>query len=183
MRRLLFAVILLGASTALADPGASSGLRKRYDPGFSAGALTSVRGYEGLDGAAVAAGVDVGWAFDLVDFHLSVQQSLAAVVEHRPTYLGANLEYAFATVGGFSVLGTTGLDLVLDGPDRQTGHAGGDLFGPELGLGARYRVTPLVDVVATATVGLWLPTHGPRRMFVEPGLTGGLIFHPFASVN
>jgi len=184
--------VLLCAAPALADeapevsasataPDATPTFRRRYSPGFAIGALTDVRGYEGLDGAATAAGVGLGYAFDLVSVEAQVLQSFGVVGERKPTYLKANLDFALLTFGGFSVLGTVGLDYVFSGPDRQTSQTPGNLFGPELGLGARYRVMPLFDVVAYWTAGLWAAVSGPKRMYFEPGLCAGVQFHPFAS--
>lgn len=167
------------ASATAGDESLAS-VRRRYSPGFSIGALTDVRGYEGLNGAAAAAGVGLGYAFDLVTIDVQVLQSLAIVGERKPTLLKANFDFALFTFGGFSGLGTVGIDYVFSGPDRQTTSAPGNLFGPELGIGARYRVMPLFDVVAYGTAGLWASASGPRRMYFEPGLVAGLQFHPFA---
>jgi hypothetical protein len=166
-----------GESSASSNPG----LRKRYDPGFAIGAVSDVRGFEGLNGAATSAGASVGWAWDPVDLNLQVMQALAVVGERKPTYLKANIHYAFATFAPVSINGTTGIDYVLHGPDRQTTMQPGNMIGPELGLGVRIRVMPMLDILADATAGLWQSSGGPHRMYFEPGVQGALQFHPFGS--
>ncbi|MBS2030911.1 MAG: outer membrane beta-barrel protein [Deltaproteobacteria bacterium] len=155
--------------------------RKRYSPGFSVGALTVVRSYEGLDGSAFGVGAGVGWAWDLVSVDAQVIQSVAVVGERKPTELKLNADYAFATFGGFSVLGLLGLDYTLNGPDRQTTHVPGNLFGPEMGIGARYRFMPLFDIVAYWTAETVAARNGPQRMFFEPGVIAAVQVHPFGS--
>lgn len=187
--KVLALALVFAAAPALAESATEStsqssnpGLRKRYDPGLSISALTDVRGFEGLDGAATAAGGSLGWAWDLVDLNLAVLQSVGVVGERKPTYLKANIHYAFATFSPVSVVGLTGLDYVLNGPDRQTTRQPGNMIGPELGLGIRVRIFPALDLFADGAVGLWASAPGgPHRMYVEPGMQAGLALHPFAS--
>jgi len=167
--------------TAEVKTDAAPVFRKRYSPGFAIGAVTNVRSYEGLDGAAFGVGAGIGWAWDLVSIDGQVIQSLAVVGERKPTELKLNADFAFATFGGFSVLGLVGLDYTLDGPDRQTTHTPGNLFGPEVGLGARYRFMPLFDVVAYWTGEFVAARNGPQRMFFEPGVIAAIQVHPFGS--
>jgi hypothetical protein len=178
---LLLVSVLLVPALAAAE-GASSGVvRQRFDPGLGVAALTDVRAYEGLDGAGSAVGVRVGYVWDLVGVHASYLQGLATVGERRPSFVKAGFDFAFLTVGRFSVIGVAGLDLVLHGPDRQTAAVNSNLWGPELGLGARFRVIPKLDLFASGTAGVWAATHGPTRTYFEPGVVAGVQFHPFAA--
>ena len=180
-RALLFAALALLPAAASAEGAASGELRRRFDPGFGVAALTDVRAYEGLTGAGAAAGVRVGYVWDLVGVHASYLQGLATVGERRPAFVKAGFDFAFLTVGRFSVIGVAGLDLVLHGPDRQTADVDSNLWGPELGLGARFRLLPKLDLFAGGTAGIWSATHGPTRTYFEPGVVAGVQFHPFAA--
>lgn len=181
---LLAALLLAGASSpARAETSTTTGLRKRFDPGVGVGLLSDVRGYEGLDGAGSAAGARVDYAWDLLAVHAAYLQGLATVGERRPAFVKAGFDFAFFTLGRFSVLGVAGVDLVLHGPDRQSATTDGNLWGPEVGLGARFRLLPKVDLFAQGTAGVWAAMHGPTRTYFEPGAALGVQVHPFASAD
>ena len=162
-------------------------LRKRYDPGLAIAALYELRGFEGMESRVAGvpalsqqAGLGVGYSFDLVDVRAEALFSLTLVGEKRPIWLKARVEYAFATFGGFSVMGELAPQVVLNAPELQSGSVGGTLFGPELGVSARYRISPMFDAYVTGTGSVLSSLgDGPRRFFFDPGVFAGIAVHPF----
>lgn len=179
--RVLAAAIVLAAAPAFADGADTSApLRKRFDPGFGVSALADVRGYE-LGGSAAGAGVGVSYAWDLVGVNLELVQGLSSGSDPKPTFVRGGFDFALFTLSKFSGLGVAGVTFASHGAGAQTDGTGGAMIGPDLGLGARFRATPHLDVFARATAGIWEQTSGSRRMYFEPGGSVGVRFYPWGS--
>jgi hypothetical protein len=180
------ALALLSAAPALAEEASATSAapeewtpRKRYDPGLGVWVSGEARGYEGLDGAASAAGLGAGYAFDLVSLRAEYLQGLAAVAERKPMFAKLGADYAFFTLDAFSFLGRVGLTVMLNGPDRQAGTDVKPLVGPEIGFAARYRIFPKLDAFAYFTSAF--VSADARRVFWNNGGGLGVAIYPFGS--
>jgi hypothetical protein len=156
-------------------------MRHRYDPGLGVWAFGEVRGYEGLIGAASGIGINVGYSWDLVDLHAGVIQNVTVVGEGRPTNITAGLDFALFTIGGFSTMLLVNGDYMLSPPMHQAGVGSNSMIGTGIGLGVRYRIGPLVDVFVDGTGEVLRGMPVGAQFFLEPGVSGGVVFHPFGS--
>jgi hypothetical protein len=102
------------ASPASSVPEVVTDTHQRFDPGPGVWIAGEERGYETLIGAAAAAGVGLGYSWDLVGIQLEYLQSVDPVAGQQPRYVKLAAEYAFFTWGRVSAVGRTALTLMWD---------------------------------------------------------------------